>query len=67
MASATGASAMAVAAHLLGRAERSVRIELPGGSLDVDWDADTLWVRGPTVEVYEGRFSDAWLEQVRHA
>jgi len=61
MASGTGASAMAVAAHLLGRAGRQVQVELPGGSLHVDWD-DTVWVRGPAVEVFTGRFSDTWLE-----
>lgn len=66
MASGTGASAMAVAAHLLGRTGRQVRVELPGGPLHVDWGDDTLWVRGPAVEVFAGRFSDAWLEQVSH-
>jgi diaminopimelate epimerase len=66
MASGTGASAMAVAAHLLGRAERTASVELPGGVLHVDWDDDTLWVRGPTVEVCQGQFTDAWLEQVRN-
>ena len=64
MASGTGASAMAVAAHLLGRAGRQVQVELPGGTLHVDWTAETLWVRGPAVEVYAGRFTDAWLAQV---
>jgi diaminopimelate epimerase len=64
MASGTGASAMAVAAHLLGRADRQVQVELPGGTLHIDWTDDTLWVRGPAVEVYRGRFSDAWLEHI---
>lgn len=63
MASGTGASAMAVAAHLLGRAGRRVRVDLPGGSLHVDWGTDTVWVQGPAVEVFSGRFSDVWLEQ----
>jgi diaminopimelate epimerase len=62
MASGTGASAMAVAAHLLGRAGRQVQVELPGGTLHIDWTDDTLWARGPAVEVYAGRFSDTWLE-----
>jgi diaminopimelate epimerase len=66
MASGTGASAMAVAAHLAGHAGRQVRVELPGGSLHVDWGDDTLWVRGPAVEVYTGSISDAWLERVSH-
>jgi diaminopimelate epimerase len=64
MASGTGASAMAVAAHLLGRTRREVRVDLPGGSLHVDWGDDTLWVRGPAVEVCTGTFSNSWLEQV---
>ena len=64
MASGTGASAMAAAAHLLGHTGRAVRVDLPGGALFVDWGAETLWVRGPAVEVFAGRLSDAWLEQV---
>jgi diaminopimelate epimerase len=66
MASGTGASAMAVAAHLLDRTGRRVRVDLPGGSLHVEWGEQTLWVRGPAVEVYSGRVHDAWLEQVTH-
>ncbi|HSK90028.1 MAG TPA: diaminopimelate epimerase [Euzebyales bacterium] len=66
MASGTGASAMAVAAHLLGRAERDVRVDVPGGSLYVEWGEDTLWVRGPAVEVCSGAFDAAWLAQVGH-
>jgi diaminopimelate epimerase len=66
MASGTGASAMAVAAHLLDRAGRHVRVELPGGTLHVEWGEETLWVRGPAVEVFAGRLSNAWLEQVSH-
>lgn len=64
MASGTGASAMAVAAHLLGHTGRKVRVELPGGSLHVDWTEQTLFVRGPAVEVYAGAFTDAWLAGV---
>jgi diaminopimelate epimerase len=65
MASGTGASAMAVAAHLLGHTRRQVRVDLPGGALHVEWGEDTLWVRGPAVEVFAGDLSDVWLEQVR--
>jgi diaminopimelate epimerase len=66
MASGTGASAMAVAAHLLGRAGRQVRVDLPGGTLHVEWGEETLWVRGPAVEVFAGRLGDVWLEQMSH-
>jgi diaminopimelate epimerase len=65
MASGTGASAMAVAAHLLGHADRHVTVELPGGELEVDWTAQTLYVTGPAVEVAAGELDAAWLEEVR--
>lgn len=53
-ASGTGASAMAVAAHVLGLADRRVTVVLPGGELLVDWTGDHLFVTGPAVEVAEG-------------
>lgn len=67
MASGTGASAMAVAAHLLGGTDRRVRVELPGGVLRVDWLQHTLEVRGPAVEVFAGTFTDAWVAGVTDA
>ena len=67
MASGTGGSAMAVAAHLLGHTGRRVRVDLPGGSLHVHWDEQTLWVRGPTVEVFTGTLQAAWLAGARDA
>lgn len=67
MASGTGASAMAVAAHLLGGTDRRVRVELPGGVLHVDWLDHTLQVRGPAVEVFAGRLTEAWLAGVTDA
>ena len=60
-ASGTGGSAMAVAAHLLGRAGRRTTVSLPGGDLQVDWGATTLHVTGPAVEVAAGTLDDAWL------
>lgn len=64
MASGTGASAMAVAAHLLGHTDRHVRVVLAGGTLDVEWGEHTLWVQGPAVEVYSGQLTPAWLAEV---
>lgn len=61
MASGTGSSAMAVAAHLRGGADRHVVVELPGGELRVDWDEDTLHMTGPAVEVGAGDLDEAWL------
>ncbi len=64
LASGTGASAMAVAAHLLGRTGRRVRVELPGGVLHTDWTSDTLQIRGPAVEVFDADLDDAWVRAV---
>ncbi|HSJ43481.1 MAG TPA: diaminopimelate epimerase [Euzebyales bacterium] len=66
LASGTGASAMAVAAHLLGRTGRRVRVEVPGGVLFADWTSDTLHIRGPAVEVFDADLDDEWLRAVDH-
>jgi diaminopimelate epimerase len=65
MASGTGSSAMAAAAHLLGLADREVVVELPGGSLRIEWTAETLHVTGPAVEVASGELDTAWVAAVR--
>ena len=65
MASGTGASAMAVAAHLLGLAGRRVSVELPGGELKADWKDESLFITGPAVEVASGEVDDAWLAALR--
>lgn len=56
LACGTGASASAVAAVLAHKAERHVSVELPGGSLLIDWDASTqhVFMTGPAQPVYEG-------------
>jgi diaminopimelate epimerase len=64
LASGTGASAMAVAAHALGLADRRVRVDLPGGSLGIDWTSGTVWVTGPAVDVAEGVLDPAWLDSI---
>ena len=61
MASGTGASAMAAAAHLLGLAGRRTTVVLPGGDLDIEWTETTLWVTGPAAEVATGELDDTWL------
>jgi diaminopimelate epimerase len=61
LASGTGGSAMAAAAHLLGPADRTGRVSLPGGDLAVDWTDETLTVTGPAVEVADGTIDDGWL------
>lgn len=66
LASGTGASAMAVAAHLLGRVGRQVRVEVPGGVLRTDWTTDTLFIAGPAVEVFDAELDDGWVRGVDH-
>ncbi len=61
MASGTGCAAMAVAARLLGLAERAVTVAVPGGELTVQWTDETLWVCGPAVEVATGELDETWL------
>lgn len=61
LASGTGASAMAVAAALLGLAGRTTAVDLPGGRLTVVWDPRTVTVTGPAVEVASGDVDRAWL------
>ncbi|MEW6270771.1 MAG: diaminopimelate epimerase [Thermodesulfobacteriota bacterium] len=52
----TGACAVAVAAHLTGRAPRRVEIELLGGSLGIEWrESDGhVYMTGPATEVFSG-------------
>lgn len=60
LACGTGACAAVVAAALTGRAERTVQVTLPGGVLQVRWDAesDELTMTGPTERVFVGQWSD---------
>jgi len=55
LACGTGACAAAVAAARTGRTGRHVIVALPGGSLDIDWQADDrVRMRGYAVELFDG-------------
>ncbi len=56
LACGTGACATLVACHLLGLSERRARLDLPGGSLEIDWDGDSghLFMTGPAESVFQG-------------
>lgn len=62
LACGTGACASAVAAVITGRADRKVRMTLPGGDLIVELsDGGSVWMTGPAKVVYEGQFQpDSW-------
>jgi diaminopimelate epimerase len=55
----TGACATLVAAVLTGQAERTAVVELPGGPLEITWDAadDHVYMTGPATEVFHGTIS----------
>ena len=57
MACGSGASAIAVAARLLGLAGDEVDITLPGGTLKTEWDGEgEVYLEGDAVEVFEGEW-----------
>ncbi|WP_342069487.1 diaminopimelate epimerase [Yoonia algicola] len=54
MASGSSSCATAVAAARRGLTGRSVRIDLDGGTLHIDWRDDGVWMTGPTAHVFDG-------------
>ncbi|MCH4148676.1 MAG: diaminopimelate epimerase [Prevotella sp.] len=56
MACGTGACATAVAASVTGRASRSSKIKMDGGTLEVSWDEQSnhVFLSGPAAFVFEG-------------
>ncbi|NVK59374.1 MAG: diaminopimelate epimerase [Rhodobacteraceae bacterium] len=62
LASGSSSCATAVAAARRGLTGRKVTIELDGGTLQVDWREDGVWMTGGTAHVFDGSFSRAWLE-----
>ena len=59
---ACGSGACAAVAVLVrqGRVDRTVRVDLPGGTLHIDWPRDDapVFMRGPAAFVFEGEWSD---------
>ncbi|MDX1964907.1 MAG: diaminopimelate epimerase [Pirellulales bacterium] len=60
LACGTGASAVCVAGVLTGQTERRLVTHLPGGDLELEWDAATnqVFMTGPAVEVFSGEWPD---------
>lgn len=59
LACGSGACAVAVAAAITERTERSVNIKLPGGYLDILLDTEgAAWMTGSATFVFEGQLSD---------
>ena len=62
MASGSSSCATAVAAARRGLSGRSVRIDLDGGTLHIDWRNDGIWMTGPTMHVFSGTFTADFLK-----
>ena len=61
LASGSSSCAVAVAAARRGLTGRRVRIDLDGGTLQVDWAEDGVWMTGPTAHVFSGVLTPAFL------
>lgn len=64
MASGSSSCATAVAAARRGLTGRAVRIDLDGGTLEVDWREDGVWMTGPTMHVADGTLSAEFIQSV---
>ncbi|MDW4498243.1 diaminopimelate epimerase [Sulfitobacter sp. D35] len=62
LASGSSSCATAVAAARRGLTGRKVQIDLDGGTLVVDWREDGVWMTGPTMHVFSGTLTSAFLE-----
>lgn len=60
LACGTGACAAFASARVKGLCQEQIRVQLPGGCLDLRWDSQSqhIFMTGPAVTVYEGD----WLE-----
>jgi len=65
LASGSSSCAVAVAAARRGLTGRHVRIDLDGGTIDVDWRDDGVWMTGPTAHVFSGTLTPAFLDSIR--
>ena len=63
LASGSSSCAVAVAAARRGLTGRRVRMDLDGGTLMIDWREDGVWMEGPTMHVFTGTLTPAYLEQ----
>lgn len=64
LASGSSSCAVAVAAVRRGLAGRSVRIDLDGGTLDVAWRDDGVWMTGPAMHVFTGTLTPQFLDSI---
>lgn len=61
LASGSSSCATAVAAARRGLTSRTVRIDLDGGTLHIEWRDDGVWMIGPTMHVFSGTLTPEFL------
>ena len=64
LASGSSSCATAVAAARLGLTGRSVRIELDGGLIFIEWRDDGVWMTGATLHVFNGILTKQFLNSL---
>lgn len=62
LASGSSSCAVTVAAARRGLTGRTVKLDLDGGRIEVDWRDDGVWMTGPSAHVFTGYLTDAFLE-----
>ena len=64
LASGSSSCATAVAAVRRGLTSHSVKIELDGGILHIDWRKNGVWMSGPTAHVFNGTLTQSFLKKL---
>ena len=64
LASGSSSCAVAVAAARRGLTGRNVRMDLDGGTLEIEWKDDGVWMVGETAHVFCGTCTPAFLESL---
>jgi len=64
LASGSSSCATAVAAARRGLTGRCVRIDLDGGTLQIDWRDDGVWMTGATMHVFSAHLTRAFLDSL---
>ncbi len=64
LASGSSSCATAVAAARRGLTGRKVQIELDGGTIEIDWRDDGVWMTGATMHVFSGHFTSDFLDSL---
>jgi diaminopimelate epimerase len=65
LASGSSSCATAVAAARRGLTGRKVRIDLDGGTLQIEWRDDGVWMTGGTMHVFSGILTKNFLDSLQ--